>query len=154
VGKTGIAKGERLPDINLKNLGKHIEALQRTEAVTGPIPTDGFENEHVFAAANDILGVGREEFNNTDDWDLMAMLERRKPSKSTVVIVESRKDAWARARRIGITRKQIGVDAFPDLSRHEEAFKKWLSGKAYPEGSDGDVAIRRTINRLTKSEDL
>jgi hypothetical protein len=64
--------------------------------------------------------------------------------------VHNRKELWALAKQRGETRKTIGLLAFPQHSTPAESFKKWLSGAAYPDDSEGDAAVRRVIAEKLK----
>src|SRR5579871_1442956 len=61
----------------LEDLSKQVEVLYRTSQIMGPPSGSGrFINNDLFALANEKLGMTREVFDQTDDWDLLAMLER------------------------------------------------------------------------------
>jgi hypothetical protein len=58
----------------------------------------------------------------------------------------TRKELWGKAKAKGATRKGIGSDAFPHRKHPEDCFRKWLTGAAYPDGSEGDKAVRNALS--------
>jgi hypothetical protein len=76
VGETRVLiPGTPESDTALRNLSKQVYTVNRINELVGPLPNDGCVNNHLFAIARKKLGMTREEFDATDDWDLRALLE-------------------------------------------------------------------------------
>jgi hypothetical protein len=87
-------------------------------------------------------------------------MDPREPTVLTVISLAERKQQrrtergqlWETAKSLGIKRKQIAAEAFPNqlADRVIDTFKAWLSGKAYGDGSFRDRGFRRALAKLTR----
>jgi hypothetical protein len=64
----------------------------------------------------------------------------------------SRKDLMDAVKACGATRKHLANVAWPDIHPKQalERLKMWTRGARYPDGSDGDIAVRTAMRSFLK----
>jgi hypothetical protein len=141
-----------------EDLSKQVEVMNRINELVGPLPRDRFTNNHLFAIAHDELGMSREEFDATDDWDFLALLERRFAGRSKAKDNESKASSTGKAvslseRDTGVY-KIVGEENFRNLTNAEIMRDRTIGSqlKNICKLKSGEDATKACLDRIRRAK--
>jgi hypothetical protein len=95
----------------MAGLSKHVEALARIGEIVGPLRSDDFASNHLYAAVYERTGITRAAFDAMDDWDVMALLERsQRNAKPGIGAALRRPSQVHRSSRDVLTKRRFGSE--------------------------------------------